>query len=235
MSLYVEPVVEATDTALPALEAVDVFRIFRTGEAETVALRGLDLDVAAGSMVAILGPSGCGKSTFLHLAAGLDQPSAGEVRAFGRPLGRLAEPELARYRARDMAIVFQSRNLLGHLTAVENVALQLGLAGVDDAEAKARAALASFGLGDRSATRAASLSGGEQQRAAIAACAARTARLVLCDEPTGELDTANEARVIEALQLLQMEHGATVVIVTHSTRVADVCDRVVLMRDGRVA
>ena len=234
VSLYQEPTLEVADTPLLALEAVDVFRIYRSGDAETVALRGLDLAIDAGSMVAILGPSGCGKSTFLHLAAGLDQPSAGELRSSGRPLGRLSEPELADYRAREVAVVFQSQNLFRHLTAAENVIVQLRLAGLAASHDRATAALAAFGLGDRARTLVAKLSGGEQQRVAIAACAARQARLVLCDEPTGELDTTNEARVIDALSRLRVELGATIVIVTHSTRVAQACDRVVEMRDGRI-
>jgi len=235
VSLYEEPLVAVVDAPVPALEAVDVFRIYRSGAAETVALRGLDVAIGSGSLVAILGPSGCGKSSFLHLAAGLDQPSAGEVRAFGRPLGRLAEPDLARYRAREVAVVFQAGNLFARMTAAENVIVQLRLAGLAPARALALAALAAFGLRERAGTPVSKLSGGEQQRVAIAACAARQAPLVLCDEPTGELDTSNEAAVIAALERLRAEHGSTVVVVTHAPRVAEACDRVVEMRDGRVA
>jgi putative ABC transport system ATP-binding protein len=235
VSLYHEPEAAAEEAAAPALEAIDVFRIFRSGEAETVALRGLDLRISAGELVAILGPSGCGKSTFLHLAAGLDQPSAGEIRAFGRPLGRLGDSELAGYRARQVAVVFQAGNLWSNLTAEENVLVQLRLAGIGPSRSRPRGALAAFGLGDRRATRVSALSGGEQVRVAIAACAARRAPLVLCDEPTGELDTDNEARVIDALVQLRAQYGTTVVLVTHSLRVAEVAERVIEMRDGRVA
>src|SRR5947208_5382900 len=178
-SLYVEPEKDLTEPEWPALECLDVFKIYRSGPVETVALRGLDLRVERGELVAVLGPSGCGKSTMLALAAGLDQPSAGEVRAFGDSLARASEAELAGYRAHDVAIVFQSDNLWPSLSAHENVRVSLRLAGRDHAGPAADAALDEFGLGGRGRHRAAALSGGEQQRVAIAAAAAREARLVL--------------------------------------------------------
>ncbi|TMK33082.1 MAG: ATP-binding cassette domain-containing protein [Actinobacteria bacterium] len=216
-----------------ALELIDVFRIYSSGPSETVALRGLDLRVEPRELVAVFGPSGSGKSTMLQLAGGLDQPSAGEVRVFGRPLGRLDEDELAHYRARDVAIVFQSGNLWPWLSARENIALALRLAGAPTA--RADDALAGFGLGKRGRQRAGALSGGEQQRVAIAAAAARRARLVLADEPTAELDERNEEIVLDALVRLRDESDSTVVVVTHSRRVAERADRVVELRDGRVA
>jgi putative ABC transport system ATP-binding protein len=228
-SLYVEPEKADPEVDWPALECLDVFKIYRSGPVETVALRGLDVRVERGEMVALLGPSGCGKSTLLALAAGLDEPSAGEVRSLGRSLGRLDEDDLAAYRARDIAIVFQSDNLWPALTARENVLTALRLAGVADAEDTAQAALEQFGLGNRGANRVSALSGGEQQRVAIAAAAARGARLVLADEPTGELDEHNESLVLDALRELR----TSVVVVTHSERVATEVDRVVEMRDGR--
>ena len=234
-SLYVEPVEGPEQVRWGALECHDVFKIYRSGPVETVALRGLDLKVEPGELVAILGPSGCGKSTLLALAAGLDEPSAGELRAWGRSLGRLPESELAAYRARDLAIVFQSENLWSALSAQENVAISLRLAGHDDAAAAAAQSLAAFGLGERRSHRAAALSGGEQQRVAIAAAAARRARLVLADEPTGELDQRNEETVLAALEKLTRDYGSTVIVVTHSERVAARAERVVEMRDGRVA
>jgi len=234
-SLYVEPEAPSGEVRWPALECIDVFRIYRSGPVETVALRGLDLRIEREEFVAILGPSGCGKSTFLALAAGLDVTSAGEVRSFGRSLSRLDEAELAAYRAQELAIVFQSDNLWPALSAQENVAIGLRLAGLPDAGPRARAALERFGLGERASHRVAALSGGEQQRVAIAAAAAREARLVLADEPTGELDLANERVVLDALHELRERNGATVVVVTHSDRVAESADRVVELRDGRVA
>jgi putative ABC transport system ATP-binding protein len=232
-SLYVEPERAAEPLEWPALECRDVFRIFRSGPVETVALRGLDVRVEAGETVAVFGPSGSGKSTFLTLAAGLDEPSAGEVRVHGLSLARLDEAELARYRARELAIVFQSENLWTASSARENVLATLRLAGVADAGRRADDALAAFGLERRAHERAGALSGGEQQRVAIAAAAARRARLVLADEPTAELDEQNERTVLAALLHLRAEHGATVVVVTHSERVAEAVDRVIELRDGR--
>jgi putative ABC transport system ATP-binding protein len=233
-SLYVEPSEGSEEVRWGALECHDVFKIYRSGPVETVALRGLDLKIEPGEMVAILGPSGCGKSTLLTLAAGLDQPSAGELRAWGRPLGRLDEAQLAAYRARDLAIVFQGENLWPALSAQENVAISLRLAGRGGAEAAAAQSLAAFGLGERGSHRAAALSGGEQQRVAIAAAAARRARLVLADEPTGELDQHNEEIVLAALEKLCRDYDSTVVVVTHSERVAARAQRVIEMRDGKV-
>jgi ABC-type lipoprotein export system ATPase subunit len=231
-SLYVEPAASA-EVHWGALECHDVFKIYRSGPVETVALRGLDLRVEAGEVVAILGPSGCGKSTLLALAAGLEEPSAGELRVWGRSLGRLNEAELAAFRARDLAIVFQSENLWPALSAQENVAISLRLSAHDDAEAEAARSLAVFGLRERRSHRAAALSGGEQQRVAIAAAAARRARLVLADEPTGELDEHNEEIVLQALEKLSRDYDSTVVIVTHSERVAARAERVIEMRDGK--
>jgi putative ABC transport system ATP-binding protein len=233
-SLYVEP--EAADRPVdwPALECRDVFKIFHSGPVETVALRGLDLRVERSELIGVLGPSGGGKSTFLGLAAGLDQPSAGEVRVNGRSLGRLDEQELAQYRARDLALVFQSDNLWPALSAEENVLTALRLSGAQARPDDALAALETFGLGARARHRAGALSGGEQQRVAIAAAAARRASLVLADEPTGELDARNEQVVLDALQRLRAETGATVVVVTHSHKVAQAVDRVLELRDGRV-
>jgi ABC-type lipoprotein export system ATPase subunit len=233
-SLYVEPVTDPTEIRWGALECHDVFKIYRSGPVETVALRGLDVRVEPRELVAVLGPSGCGKSTLLALAAGLDEPSAGDVRVWGRSLGRLDEAELAAYRARDLAMVFQSQNLWPGLSAQENVAISLKLAGHADAADAAAEALAAFGLHERLDHRTGALSGGEQQRVAIAAAAARRARLVLADEPTGELDERNEHTVLEALESLVHDYDSTVVVVTHSQRVAERARRVVEMQDGRV-
>ena len=232
-SLYQEP--EAREEiAWGALEFHDVFKIFRSGPAETVALRGLDLRIEPKELVAVFGRSGSGKSTMLHLAAGLDEPSAGDVRAFGRSLVRLDETGLAEYRARDIGIIFQSDTLWPALSAHENVALSLRLAGRRNVGDSADAALAAFGLAERRHQRAGALSGGEQQRVSIAAAAAREASLVLADEPTAELDEDNEQIVLTALRRLRDEFGSTVVVVTHSPQVTEAMDRVVEIRDGRV-
>lgn len=232
-SLYREPPREQ-ERATAAVEFHDVFRIYRSGPAETVALRGLDLRIEAGEFVAVLGPSGSGKSTFLSLAAGLEQPSAGEVRVFGQPLNRLDEAGLATFRARRIAIIFQSENLLPLLTARQNVAMALRLGGKSNARALATVALETVDLAPRVAHRPAQLSGGEQQRVAVAAALARDSSLVLADEPTGELDLRNEQRIIDELRRLRNELGSTVVTVTHSPRLASTADRVIEIRDGRV-
>jgi putative ABC transport system ATP-binding protein len=233
-SLYEEPEQTTDAISWPALECHDVFKIYRSGPVETVALRGLDLRVEPGEFVAVRGPSGCGKSTLLALAAGLDQPSAGDVRSFGTSLAGLDERSLASYRANEIAVVFQADNLWPSLSAQENLATSLRLAGRDGAWAAARRALETFGLDGRRDQRAGSLSGGEQQRVAIAAAAAREAKLVLADEPTGELDSANELRVLGAFARLREDFDTTLVVVTHSDRVARAADRVVDLRDGRV-
>jgi putative ABC transport system ATP-binding protein len=234
VSLWQEPERPPGQLEWPALQFHDVFKIFRSGPVETVALRGLELRVERGELVAVLGPSGCGKSTMLALAGALDQPSAGEVRAGERSLGRLDELELARYRAREIALVFQSDNLWSALSARENVTVGLRMAGHADPVGAAQHALEMFGLAARAGHRVGALSGGEQQRVAIAAAYARRAPLVLADEPTGELDATNEQRVLDALAQLRDDVGSTVVVVTHSSRVAGAADSVVEMRDGRV-
>ena len=233
-SLYREPE-RRDEIAFGALEFHDVFKIFRAGGAETVALRGFDLRVEPRELVALLGPSGSGKSTALHLAAALDEPSAGDVRVFGRSLSRLSEQELADHRARRIAIVFQSGNLWSELSARENVLLGLRLAGrrgrLRDVVERA---LDAFDLQRRESQRAGTLSGGEQQRVAIAAAAAREAPLVLADEPTAELDARSEQAVLRALRRLREEFASTVVVVTHSARAAESADRVIEIRDGAV-
>jgi len=232
-SLYREPESDR-QVEWPILEMHDVFKIYRSGPVETVALRGVDLELRAGNLVAILGPSGCGKSTLLALAAGLDRASAGEVRSGGVSLLTRSEEELADYRSRSVGIVFQSGNLWPNLTARENVIAVLRLAGLTDAPRRAAESLVEFGLGARAEHRAAALSGGEQQRVAIAAAVARRAPLILADEPTGELDAANQDVVLRALRGLPGEHGCAVLVVTHSRAVAAAADQVIEMRDGAV-
>lgn len=233
-SLYVEPEKDPSEISWPALECKDVFKIYRSGAVETVALRGLDVRVEQGEMVAVVGPSGSGKSTLISLAGALDVPSAGDVSVLGRSLALMSEAERAAYRANEVAMVFQSDNLWSQLSARENVATVLRLAGASDPDGAATEALEAFGLGARTRQRPGSLSGGEQQRVAIAAAAARRAPLVLADEPTGELDRRNERIVLDSLHELRRTFESTVVVVTHSERVAQACDRTVVVQDGRV-
>jgi putative ABC transport system ATP-binding protein len=230
-SLWREP--EQEQVSFGALEFHDVFKIYRSGPAETVALRGLDLRIEPRELVAVFGPSGSGKSTMLHLAGGLDQPSAGEVRVFGRSLTRLDEAELASCRAHEIAIVFQNGNLWPTLSARENVTLALRLSGRRRLDESVDQALDTFDLRKREQLRGGLLSGGEQQRVAIAAAAAREAALVLADEPTAELDERSERVVLAALSRLRDDFGSTVVVVTHSERVAAAVDRVIEIHDGR--
>jgi putative ABC transport system ATP-binding protein len=233
--LYREPPAKDSDELQAALDFRDVFRIYRSSDAETVALRGLDLRIQPGEFVALFGASGSGKTTALRLAAALDEPSAGDVRVFGRSLLTLDEPARALYRGRSIAVVFQSGNVWPTLSAAGNVVLSQKLAGRAEASRRAaEAVLARFGLEHAARQRAGTLSGGEQQRVAIAAAAAREAPLVLADEPTAELDLANERLVLSALRLLRDTFGSTVVVVSHSPQVAEQADRVVELRDGRV-
>ena len=222
-------------TSAEALALRDVIKIYRSGPVETVALRGLTLEAHAGELVALLGPSGCGKSTVLSLCAGLDEPSAGEVWVGGHRLAEMAETEVDALRASDVALVLQSANLWSWLTTHDNIVVGCRLAGVADPEQRADEALRAFGLAARSEVRAGDLSGGEQQRAAVAAAFARRPRVILADEPTGELDSASERQVLDALVRLRDESGAAVVVVTHSGRVAETADRVLEMRDGQLA
>src|SRR3954468_5048266 len=233
-SLYVEPERPPADAEPPALELIDVFKIFNAGSTETVALRGLSLEVKPREMVAVVGPSGSGKSTMLSLAAAMDVPSAGEVRLDGRSLARLDEVELAGIRAREVGVVFQSDTRWPTLTAGESVAACVRLAGLDrDPTEAANETLAIFGLEQRADHTPDQLSGGEQQRVAIAAAAARRPRLVLADEPTGELDAENEVIVLDTLRRLRDTYQSAVLVITHSRQVAAECDRVVEIADGR--
>ncbi|HSS04406.1 MAG TPA: ABC transporter ATP-binding protein [Solirubrobacterales bacterium] len=233
-SLYREPEPELQPREWPVLELRDAFKIYRSGAVETVALRGVDLEVDRGQLIAILGPSGCGKSTLLSLAAGLDRASAGDVRSFGSSLVTQSEDELAAYRARRVGIVFQRDNLWPTMSAEENVVTALRIGGIEEPRQRAVAALEELGLGKRREHRARALSGGEQQRVALAAALARRAPLILADEPTGELDAANQQVVLSALRRLPSEHDCAVIVVTHSRIVAGAADRVVELRDGAV-
>lgn len=198
-------------------------------------LHQLDLDIAAGESVAILGASGSGKSTLLGLLAGLDLPSAGTVRINGEDLFALDEDGRAMLRGRLIGFVFQSFQLLPALTALENVMLPLELAGVSDAQHQAHAVLERVGLGDRLHSYPKHLSGGEQQRVAIARAFAPRPRLLLADEPTGNLDSATGARIIDLLFELNREQGTTLVLVTHDAELAARCGRRLRLVDGRLA
>jgi putative ABC transport system ATP-binding protein len=214
-----------------AVEASGLVKAYERGRIR--ALDGMDLHVDEGEFVAIVGPSGCGKSTLLHLVAALDRPDAGSLRVAGHDLGQ--ERDLSHYRARHVGIVFQLHNLLPSLSALENVQVPMFELGVRGAERRRRAAelLRQVGLAERERNRPAQLSGGERQRVAIARALANDPPLLLADEPTGSLDSAAGRQVLDLLERVRAERGATLVLVTHDERVAARADRVVRMLDGR--
>jgi len=198
-------------------------------------LTDICLDVPAGQFLAVAGPSGSGKSTLLGLIAGLDRPTAGRITVADVELTGLGEDSLARFRRDTVGYVFQSYHLIPTLTAVENVAVPLELAGDDDALGRARALLGEVGLADRAHHYPAQLSGGEQQRVAVARAVCRRPRLLLADEPTGNLDSATGKQIIALLVALNRNLGSTLVLVTHDVELAAHADRVVTLRDGRIA
>jgi putative ABC transport system ATP-binding protein len=197
-------------------------------------LDGVSLEVAAGEVVAVTGPSGSGKSTLLGLIAGLDTPSAGSIAVGGVEVTGLGEADLARFRRRTIGFVFQSYHLIPTLTAAENVAVPLELAGTPEPLAVARGRLAEVGLAERGHHYPAQLSGGEQQRVAIARAVALAPPLLLADEPTGNLDSATGAQIVDLLLALNRERGSTLVLVTHDAALASRADRAIALRDGRV-
>ncbi len=198
-------------------------------------LHGITLDVWQGESLGLIGPSGSGKSSLLMLMGGLEQATSGVVMALGHDLGTMNEDALARFRRAHMGVVFQSFHLIPTMTALENVATPLELAGDQDAFEKAAAELDVVGLAHRADHYPAQLSGGEQQRAALARASVTRPDILLADEPTGNLDGANGAAIIDLLFNLRDRHGATLVLVTHSNGLANRCDRVIRLTDGRVA
>lgn len=198
-------------------------------------LRGISLNVESGESVALTGPSGSGKSSLLMVMGGLEQATGGTVHALGQDLTAMNEDALARFRQGRMGIVFQSFHLIPTMTALENVATPLELAGVAEAFERAREALDTVGLGHRTGHYPAQMSGGEQQRVALArACAPRPA-ILLADEPTGNLDSANGAAIMDLLFSLRDQYGATLVLVTHDPVLAERCDRSIALADGKIA
>ncbi len=196
-------------------------------------LRGASLSVARGETVGVVGPSGSGKSSLLMIMGGLERATGGVARALGRDLTAMGEDDLARFRRDHMGVVFQSFHLIPTMTALENVAAPLELAGAADAFDRAEAELVAVGLGARLDHYPAQLSGGEQQRVALARAVAPRPEILLADEPTGNLDEATGAAITDLLFDLRDRHGATLVMVTHSPELAARCDRVARMRDGR--
>jgi putative ABC transport system ATP-binding protein len=212
----------------------DLVMRLRSAAGVVTILDGVTLDVPQGQFVAVAGPSGSGKSTLLGLVAGLDRPTTGSIRINGVELSLLDEDALARLRLAKIGYVFQSFHLIPTLTALENVAVPLELAGAADAVARAGALLDEVGLKARVGHYPAELSGGEQQRVALARAVANGPQLLLADEPTGNLDSATGAQIVDLLVGLHRRHGVTLVLVTHDPALAAFADRIVELRDGRV-
>ena len=223
----------------PYIECEDLFKIYKVADLEVVALRGLDLAVQPGETLAIVGASGSGKTTLLNILAGYDSPSAGRVRVGDRDLLDMSGGDVEEYRRGEVGFVWQqtSRNLFPYLTAIENVSLPMMLTRTSGAERKSRAAelLELVGLADRMGHKPETLSGGEQQRVAIAVALANKPPLLLADEPMGELDDATASEILEVFRGVNTELGTTVLIVTHDPDVAYKVGRVVMIRDGKIA
>lgn len=219
---------------MPVLSLQDAALSLESNAGRIDILHGITLDVAEGETLGLIGPSGSGKSSLLMLMGGLEQATGGTITALGQDLTAMDEDALARFRRDTMGVVFQSFHLIPTMTALENVATPLELAGARDAFARAEAELARVGLGHRADHYPAQLSGGEQQRVALARAAAPRPRILLADEPTGNLDAANGAAIMDLLFDLRDAHGATLVLVTHAPDLAARCDRVIRLRDGRI-
>lgn len=222
------------DRAAPIIDVSDVGLTLTSRAGAVEILRNVTLAVTPGQSMAIVGPSGSGKTSLLMVLAGLERATSGRVNVVGQDFTQLSEDGLAEARGRDIGIVFQSFHLVPTMTAIENVALPLEFAGRADAMTVARQLLAEVGLAERAEHFPAELSGGEQQRVALARALSGHPRLVLADEPTGNLDGGTGAQVIELLFGLHRRHGATLILITHDDALAAKCERIVRMADGRI-
>ncbi|MEX0879042.1 MAG: ABC transporter ATP-binding protein [Thermoanaerobaculia bacterium] len=221
------------DGFAPAVSCRAVSKVY-AGAEPVVALDRLDLEAPSGEFLALVGESGSGKSTLLHLLGGIDRPTGGQILVGGRDIGTLPERDLVLYRRREVGMVFQFFNLLAHLTVRENVELPRRLDGREDADERAEELLERVGLARRAAAHPYELSGGEMQRVAIARALATGARLLLADEPTGNLDSRNGEGVLALLDEIRRERGVTLFLATHSAAAAGRADRVVTVKDGRI-
>ena len=217
-----------------AVSSRDVTRRYGEGETAVDALRGVSLDVAAGQLTAVMGPSGSGKSTLMHILAGLDRPTSGEVAIAGTSITNLGDNELTKLRREHIGFVFQFFNLLPMLTAEENILLPVSIAGGDVDRGWLDELLSRTGLGDRRSHRPAELSGGQQQRVAIARALVSKPTVVFADEPTGNLDSKTSGEILELLRKAVSDYGQTTVMVTHEARSAPICDRILFLADGLI-
>jgi putative ABC transport system ATP-binding protein len=213
----------------------DVWKVYGAGDTAVPALRGINVEIQGGEILAVMGPSGCGKTTFLNCFSGLDDISRGTVMVEGTNIHTMPDAKKSEYRARRTGFVFQSYNLLPILTAQENVEMPLLIAGrtAKEARTEAQAMLTSMGLGDRLAHRPSELSGGQQQRVSLARALVAHPAIVWADEPTGNLDAEGSHQVTDLLRQLNREYHQTMVVVTHDAEVAAACDRTLHMRDGQ--
>ncbi len=218
-----------------ALSCQGLWKIYEMGDEKVQAVRGIDLEISTGEMVAIMGPSGCGKTTLLNILSGIDDPSAGQVIVAGKPLFGISDDERTDLRGKEMGFIFQKFHLLDVMSAVENVEIPLLLLGEnpDEARTKSMLALEKVGLEDRSEHRPAELSGGQQQRVSIARAIVHNPSVILCDEPTGNLDSTTSEQVMAILSELN-NAGSTLVIVTHDNEIAKRCSRIIQINDGRI-
>ena len=218
------------------IELKDVSRCYRTAAAEVWALKGITLSLAAGELVILSGKSGCGKTTLLNMIGGLDEPSGGEVWVGGRNIGTLSEKERTLFRRREVGTIFQSFNLIPMLTVEENIALPRWLEGKSGRDTRDRVErlLARVGLLQRRQHLPQALSGGEQQRVAIARALINSPRVILADEPTGNLDSQNGQQVLSLLADLNQEQGQTVILATHSREADSLASRIIKLKDGHV-
>ena len=220
----------------PVLSLRGVTRTYKTGQGDLTVLKGVDLDILPGELVGLIGPSGSGKSSLLHAAGLLERPTSGEVRIDGEDVGTLDERARTRLRLRSVGFVYQFHHLLPEFDARDNVALPMRIAGysLEQARARAEEALGALGLSERILHQPAQMSGGEQQRVALARALANRPRLLLADEPTGNLDPATSQTVFEALQKLVKETGVAALIATHNMELAGHMDRVFALKDGHL-
>jgi len=220
--------------SIPIIELRNVWKIYRIGSVEYQALRGVNLSIDRGSFISIVGPSGSGKSTLLHLIGALDKPSKGEIYVDGIEISRLGDNKLAEFRNKTIGFVFQLYNLIPYLSAIENVEMPMMVSSISKDERRKRAKwlLEQLGLGDKIWKRPTELSGGEQQRVAIARALANNPKIILADEPTGNLDTSNSKIVVSLLKKINREMGVTIIVVTHNMEVAYETDRIIYLRDG---
>jgi putative ABC transport system ATP-binding protein len=216
------------------MQATALWKIYASGDSTVQAVRGVDVEIKEGEMIAIMGPSGCGKTTLLNVLSGIDEPNSGEVMIDGNPMYSVSDDKRTQMRAQNLGFIFQDFNLLPVLSAVENVELPLLLLGKSASESRKSAleALDSVGLADRSEHRPTELSGGQQQRVAIARAIVHHPKVILCDEPTGNLDSATSSTVMTLLKEINNKLGTTFLLVTHDKDVASQCSRILRMDDG---